>query len=84
MRWASGGMYTRVSQKVSKTGGQKLTSIVRVQSTDESSRFGGAFVEEGREGSDELADVVWGFGFVAHRIDGFVSRMVVNEDKEIL
>eukprot|EP00965_Chrysotila_dentata_P125214 4139844-Pleurochrysis_carterae.AAC.1 len=77
-------MHSRVSQKVSETGGQEFTSIVRVQCTNESSWFGGAFVEEGRKGGNELADVVWSFGFAAHRVDGFVTGVIVNEDEEIL
>eukprot|EP00965_Chrysotila_dentata_P124861 4128248-Pleurochrysis_carterae.AAC.1 len=77
-------MYPRISQEVGEAGGQELASIVRVQCTDESSWFGGIFVEESGKGSDELAYVMRGFGFAAHWIDGFVSRMIVNEDEEIL
>eukprot|EP00965_Chrysotila_dentata_P185767 6133198-Pleurochrysis_carterae.AAC.2 len=84
MRRAGRGMHTGVSEEVCKSRRKKLAGIIGVEGSDQLTGICGSFVKERGKRGDEFADIMRCLGFATHGVRGFVSRVVINENEEVL
>eukprot|EP00965_Chrysotila_dentata_P119761 3959712-Pleurochrysis_carterae.AAC.2 len=84
VRRTSGRLYPGIGQEVREASGEKLTRVVGVECTYKSVRFRLVLIEQRSEGSEELTYVQGGLGLRPQRVRGLESRVIVNEDKDIL
>eukprot|EP00965_Chrysotila_dentata_P203215 6181572-Pleurochrysis_carterae.AAC.1 len=81
VRRASGSVHAFVGQELGELTGKKFACIVAVQGAHHSSWRLASLIEECCEPGEEASDVLRGFVFVPHHVDGFKSRVVVYDDE---
>eukprot|EP00965_Chrysotila_dentata_P087986 2904638-Pleurochrysis_carterae.AAC.1 len=84
VRRTSCRVYSGVGQEIREASGEELTRVVGVECTYKSLWFRLVLIEQRSEGGEELTHVQGGFGLRPHWVRGFESRVIVNEDQDIL
>eukprot|EP00965_Chrysotila_dentata_P154773 5114241-Pleurochrysis_carterae.AAC.1 len=84
VRRASGGVHAGIGEEVRESSRTELTRIIGVKRTDQAVRRVCFRIQQGGKRGDELPNVERCLSLAAHWIRGFVARVVIDENKEVL